>query len=93
MTKQKIYISGGITNNPDYKKQFVSKYYELEGQYTVLSPLMINAALSWDEYMHIDYSMIDVCDCIYMMKGYENSKGAKLEELYAKEKGKQIIYE
>ena len=91
--KKKIYISGAITNNPEYKIQFVRKYRELEEEYIVLTPLMINAELEWSEYMHIDYAMIDVVDSVYFMKGWENSKGAKLEKDYAEEKGKELIFE
>ena len=92
-TKPKIYISGAISNNPDYKKQFTRKYRELEKDYRVLTPLFINADLTWQEYMLIDLAMIDICDCIYMMKGWEKSKGAKEEYNYAKEKGLKIVLE
>ncbi len=91
--KPKIYISGAITDNPDYKVQFTRKYRELEKNYRVLTPLFINADLEWKEYMKIDIAMIDVCDCIYMIKGWENSKGAVEEYKYAKEKGLKIIRE
>lgn len=90
---QKIYISGGISNNPNYKKQFTDKYYELQNEYIVLHPLMINANLTWKEYMKIDLAMISVCDCVYMMKGWKESKGAKIEHEYAKMNNKIIIYE
>lgn len=90
---KKLYLSGAITNNPEYKKQFTRKYRELEENYIVLSPLFINANLEWKEYMHIDLAMIDVCDVVYMMKGWKNSRGAKIEEVYAQFKDKEIIYE
>ena len=89
----KIYISGPITNNPDYKKQFTDKYYELQGKYTVIHPLMINAELEWRDYMHIDLSMIKICDCIYMLDGWENSRGARIEHCFAKMMGLKVIYE
>lgn len=90
---KKLYLSGAITNNPEYKKQFTRKYKELEEKYIVLSPLFINANLEWKEYMHIDLAMIDVCDVVYMMKGWKDSRGAKIEEVYAQFKDKEIIYE
>lgn len=90
---KKIYISGAITNNPDYPMQFSKKIYELSKDYAVLHPLMIKADLSWKEYMRIDLAMVYVCDCIYMMKGWENSRGAKIEQFYAELLGKEIIYE
>lgn len=94
MEKKKIYISGSISQNENYEQQFTDKEKELldEG-YIVLSPLFIQAQLEWKEYMRIDLVMIDVCDVIYMMKGWETSRGAKIEECYAKMRGKEIIYE
>lgn len=91
--KNKVYISGAISNNPDYKKQFVSKYEELWDKYIVLSPLMINAELSWKEHMKIDLAMVSVCDTVYMMKGWEKSRGAKIEHCLAEILNKKIIYE
>lgn len=91
--KKKIYISGAISNNPSYKKQFTDKFKELESEYRVLTPLFINADLSWKEYMKIDLAMIKICDCIYMMKGWKNSRGAQIENIYAGILGKEIIYE
>lgn len=93
LKKPKIYISGAITNNPEYKVQFTRKYRELEKDYRVLTPLFINVKLDWSEYMSIDLAMIDVCDCIYMMKGWRTSKGAVEEYRYAQEKGLKIIEE
>lgn len=93
MAKKKIYISGAITGNPAYKMQFLAKYRELEPSYTVLSPLFINAELSWKDFMHIDLAMIKVCDAIYMLKGWEESRGAKIEHCFAQMLGLEIIYE
>lgn len=93
MSKMKIYISGSISKNADYKKQFEEKLEELKKDYVVLSPLFISAELEWKEYMKIDLAMIDVCDTVYMMKGWKESKGAKIEECYAGMRGKKIIYE
>lgn len=93
MPKKKIYISGAISTNPDYKKQFTEKFRELESDYTVLTPLFINAELSWKDYMRIDLAMISVCDAVYMMKGWEDSRGAKIEQFFAEINGKEIIYE
>ena len=43
--------------------------------------------------MKIDLAMIDVCDIVYMMKGWRASRGAKIEECYAQMRGKKVIYE
>ena len=90
--KKKIYISGSISHNENYVEQFTCKAAELQNDYIVLSPLFIAAELSWKEYMKIDLAMIDVCDIVYMMKGWETSRGAKIEECYAQIRGKKVIY-
>lgn len=92
--KKKIYILGSISQNENYKQQFMAKHKELEELgYIVLNPLFISCELSWKEYMKIDLVMIDVCDAVYMMEGWKTSRGAKIEECYANMRGKEIIYE
>ncbi|WP_147616025.1 DUF4406 domain-containing protein [Treponema pectinovorum] len=41
----------------------------------------------------ICFSMIDVCDVVYMQKDWKNSKSAKIELEYVKKNKKQIFYE
>jgi nucleoside 2-deoxyribosyltransferase len=91
----KIYISGAITKNPSWKENFstVVKMLEKSG-YIVLSPLLLSELnLSYEEYLKIEFSMIEVCDCIYMLADYESSIGACRELNYALALNKQVIYE
>jgi hypothetical protein len=37
--------------------------------------------------------MLECCDAIYMLKGWENSEGAKEEYVYANKLGLKIIKE
>jgi len=91
---EKIYISGAITNNPGYKVQFACAAAELAKQgYIVLDPTVLPEGLTWDNYMAIDYAIMRVCDAIYMLKGWEKSKGAKMEHDYAKLLKLKIFYE
>ena len=39
----------------------------------------------------MDYTMLDIADAIYMMTGWEKSKGACIEYGYAQAKDKKII--
>ncbi|WP_390621075.1 DUF4406 domain-containing protein [Treponema pectinovorum] len=41
----------------------------------------------------ICFSMIDVCDVVYMQKDWKNSKSAKIELEYVKKHKKQIFYQ
>jgi len=58
-----------------------------------MNPSILPEGFPWKIYMPICYRMIDACDCIYMLKNWEDSRGAKLELEYAKDNNKQIIYE
>ena len=55
--------------------------------------LALNEGFEHEDYMHICYAMIDVCDAVYMQKDWQQSKGARMELQYAKDWKKQIIYE
>lgn len=88
----KVYISGQITNKPDYKKHFdmVQKYLEEQG-HAVMNPACLLNGFEYDEYMHVCYAMLDVCDAIYMLEGWGESKGANLEYGYAA-KNNKLVY-
>lgn len=46
-----------------------------------------------EDYMRIDFMLLDLADTIYMLKGWENSKGACMEYGYAIAKDKEIWQE
>jgi len=43
--------------------------------------------------MRIDLAQIDTADVVYFLKGWENSKGARLEHAYCEYIGKKVLYE
>ena len=80
----RVYISGGITGVPDYKENFYNAEVKLKDLgYSVINPAKVNDILptdmSYDEYMEIDYKMLDMCEAIYMIPGWNKSNGSKLE--------------
>lgn len=90
----KLYLAGPITHNPNFKEQFntaAEKHREL-GR-TVINPAELPPGLEQHEYMHICYAMIDVCEALLFLKGWENSDGARAEHAYAKRVKKKILYE
>lgn len=87
----KIYIAGKITGLDNYKELFDKKEKELlEQGHKVLNPTILPEGFEYSEYMNICFAMIDVCEKVYLLNNYENSKGACMELGYAIAKGKQL---
>ena len=94
----KIYISGAISNTDDFMERFEKAEKELTDQgYSVVNPAKVNAQLpedtSYEEYMKMCFCMLDMCDSIYLLKGFEYSCGANRELGYALEKDMVIMFE
>ena len=102
---RKIYISGSITNNPNYREDFsnaemkiLDKFIESEWEYgEIINPAKLSCVLpsdfTYDEYMAMDLFLLTKCKAIYMLKGYEESPGAIAELIVAKQLGLEIFYE
>lgn len=94
MDKKNIYISGKITGLDNYAEVFEKKEKELTEQgHLVFNPAKHPDMFSWQQFMELDLKALSFCDSIYMMKGWETSKGATLELEEAKRLGIEIIYE
>ena len=89
----KIYIAGAITNNPSYREQFKAAEVRL----TVLGHAVINPCkhegFTYREYINMGLCELMHCDAIYMLDGWEESVGAKLEREYAEAVGLRIKYQ
>ena len=93
---KRIYISGPISGLKDNNKQsFIdAKDKLLILGYEVKSPFDItDSEMSYEEYMRFDIRALTFCDCIYMLNGWQDSKGARLEKLIAEAIGLIILYE
>lgn len=92
-----IYISGKITGTNDYLQRFEQAEKELiSNNYTPLNPAKVNDTLpkvSYEEYIKMSLCMLSLCDSIYMLSGWEDSVGARLEWNYAKANNYKIYYE
>lgn len=79
------YIAGPITNTPDYKERFAKAEEYLKDQNNiVINPTKIlPVGLPHKAYLPICMALIDACDCVYMLEGWEKSKGASAEYHYA----------
>lgn len=90
----KIYIAGKITGLEDYKERFKAAQGYLEAiGHTVMNPAVLEGEFEHHEFMHICFAMIDVCDSVYFLNNWEDSKGAKLEHSYAIKNDKWIKYQ
>lgn len=78
-----IYISGPMSGKPDFNfPAFHSAAASLRSLgYEVHSPaeLNLNTSLPWEVLMRHALRQMLLCDAIYMLEGWSNSKGAKIE--------------
>lgn len=45
------------------------------------------------DYLHICYAMIDICDAVYMLSDWQQSTGARMELQYAADWKKKLLYQ
>ena len=89
----KIYISGAITNNENYREEFAKAEAKLlEEGHTVFNPVK-NDGFSYREYIDMGLCELMRCDAIYMLNGWMGSQGARLEFNYAHTVGMDIFCE
>lgn len=96
----KIYISGAITNNPNYKEDFeraedyINSHFE---NVAIINPALVNSHLpkstTHEEYMRMSFCMLDMADAIYMLRNWKTSCGASQEYGYALAMDKIILLE
>lgn len=90
---KRIYIAGPMTgyegfNHDEFNKVSFDLSFEYE---SVLNPASLPKGLTQGQYMDICFAMIRAADAIYLLKGYEESKGAMAELAYAERLGLEII--
>lgn len=96
--KKRIYISGKITGNENHIEEFTSAEYMLRERQEciVFNPIKLGVIFegsTWEQYMLADLMILELCDTIYMLKNWKESKGAIIEHEKAVELGMNIIYE
>lgn len=99
----KVFISGKITGleERDWRKKFsegVSKLMRQHGYNIkdIIDPSRLKEVLpelDYEQYMWIDFTLLDMCDTIYVLDNYKDSRGAQRELAYAIEQNKKIIWE
>jgi len=99
MEIMKTYISGPISGRQfeEAESQFLFGEFYLETIKGVefINPMKLphNHNGTWKEYMKEDIVALMDCDSIYMLKGWEDSAGARLEFSIAIGLGYEILFE
>ena len=94
----KIYISGKIsgTDLTETRKRFaaVAKAMKRLG-YEPVNPLEngLSEQDTWEVHIIKDIATLLQCKAIYMLQGWQESKGARIEHYIATEIGLSIMYE
>lgn len=94
MKKLKVYIAGPITGIKGAKAIFEEVAKRLTGKgFDVVNPFNngVDQKEAWEEHMKADIKMLVDCDAIYMLEGWEQSRGAKIERELAMQLGLTMI--
>lgn len=91
----KIYIAGAMTGYDDFNKPaFNIAAQEMSSLgHVALNPAILPLGLSQPEYMDICMAMIRCADGLFMLSGWESSKGAVAEHALAVKLGLAIQYQ
>ena len=98
MRKDKVYISGAIAHYDmdERKEAFANAETRLGGMgFDPVNPFKngLPDEAHWREHMRADIRLLLGCDFIYMLQGWELSKGAKLELDVASSCGIKVLFE
>lgn len=83
----RVYISGPITGVVGAEEYFKEAEQKIEAAgFIAINPYtLINGfgKLRWDDYIDMDLAILKKCNCIYMLNGWQNSRGATIEKEFA----------
>ena len=93
--KEKIYISGPMEGVENYEENFRKAEEDFtEAGYKVVNPANIDVTgMSREEILKKDIRLLWECDGIYMLKGWQQSRGANREYGVALGRGMPIMHE
>jgi hypothetical protein len=92
----KIYIAGPMTGIPEYNfPAFNAAAARLRAEgHEVINPaeIVTDTTVPWEACMRADIRELVACDAIYLLPGFEGSRGARLERHIALELGMTMLY-
>ena len=97
----RIYISGPITGTTDYLERFDKAEEDLKEKFgdkiVIFNPARVNNGMpkqtTYEQYMTISFALMDMCDTIYLLNSWKDSKGCNREYVYALGKDMNILFE
>ena len=95
----RIYISGAITGTDDYMTRFERAERKLRerGETEIINPAKVCASLprtlTHEEYMKICLAMLSLCDEVYLIPPWTDSKGVRQELKFAIDNNKAVEVE
>lgn len=100
MKRMKIYLSGPITGHPEdetRKKFEIAENLLRNKGFDPTNPLKLEHAgredYTWNEFLAHDIRHLVFCEAIYMIAGWKNSRGARLELTIARGLGMELYFE
>jgi len=95
MKAKRVYISGPMTGYDDFNyPAFFAAEDRLKGWgYKVINPARNQMQNTWHGYLRLDIKQMMDCDAIYMLSGWESSKGSNIEFWLAEQLDFEIMYE
>ena len=90
----KVYLSGKITGDSNYRQKFSTMTEELLSYgYVVFNPAVLPDGFECSDYMALDLLILSRCDAIFLLRDWKKSSGARLEYEEAKRLGLQVLTE
>ena len=91
-----VYLAGKMTGEPDLGREHfnqVENWLRAGGEVIALNPAILPVGMWEGSYVPICMAMLEQSDAIVMLRGWEDSPGARLEKQYAEYQNKIVFYE
>ena len=87
----RIYLAGPITGVEGYRGRFAVARRQCETKgHRVMDPSVLPEGFDWQDYMPICLAMLQCCEAICLLPGWEQSRGAQKELRMALYWGKTV---
>lgn len=93
LTARKVYIAGPMSGLPKFNRPafFAAEEYLIEHGAKVMNPAMLPLGFDHHEYMKISMPMLDACEAVAFLPGWQLSKGARMEFTRAHHEQKLLL--